>query len=99
MQTFIMLTRLAPDAVKSPKALEDLERKAVEAVKAKCPKVKWKDSYAVMRPYDYLDIFEAPDLATAVQVSALIRTFGHAHTEIWGAMEWARFKEAVRALG
>jgi uncharacterized protein with GYD domain len=76
MQTFIMLTRLAPDAVKSPKALEDLERKAVEVVKAKCPKVKWKDSYAVTGPYDYIDIFEAPDLATAAQVSALIRTFG-----------------------
>jgi hypothetical protein len=39
MQTFVMLTRLAPDAVKSPKALEDLEHKAVEAVKTKCPKV------------------------------------------------------------
>jgi uncharacterized protein with GYD domain len=82
MQTFVMLTRLAPDAAKSPKALEDLERKAVEAVKAKCPKVKWKDSYAVMGPYDYLDIFEAPDLATAAQVSALIRTFGHAHRDL-----------------
>jgi uncharacterized protein with GYD domain len=99
MQTFVMLTRLAPDAVKSPKALEDLEHKAVEAVKAKCPTVKWKGSYAVMGPHDYMDIFEAPDLATAAQVSALIRTFGHAHTEIWGAMEWARFKEAVRVLG
>jgi hypothetical protein len=32
MQTFVMLTRLAPDAVKSPKALEDLEHKVVEAV-------------------------------------------------------------------
>jgi uncharacterized protein with GYD domain len=99
MQIFVMLTRLAPDAAKSPKALEELERKSFEAVKAKCPKVKWKNSYAVMGSYDYLDIFEASDLATAVQVSALIRTFGHAHTEIWGAMEWARFKEAVRVLG
>ena len=98
MQTFVMLTRLAPDAVKSPKALEDLEHNVVEAVKAKCPKVKWKDSYAVMGPFDYIDIFEAPDLASAAQVSALIRAFGHAHTEIWSGMEWARFKEAVRAL-
>jgi uncharacterized protein with GYD domain len=83
MQPFIMLTRLAPDAVKSLKALGDLQRRAVEAVKAKCAKVKWKDSCAVTgRPYDYMDIFEAPDLATAAHMSALIRTFGHAHTEI-----------------
>ena len=67
-----------------PRRWRTSERKAVEAVKAKCPKVKWKNSYAVTGPYDYLDIFEAPDLATAAQVSALIRTFGHAHTEILG---------------
>ena len=51
-----------------------------------------------MGPYDDIDILEAPDLANAAQVSAQVRAFGHAHTEIWGAMEWARFKEAVRAL-
>ncbi|MFZ1102790.1 MAG: GYD domain-containing protein [Hyphomicrobiaceae bacterium] len=96
MQTFVMLTRLAPDAVKSPRALEDLERKAVEAVKAKCPRSSGRT--AVMGPYDDIDILEAPDLANAAQVSAQVRAFGHAHTEIWGAMEWARFKEAVRAL-
>jgi uncharacterized protein with GYD domain len=98
MQTFVMLTRLAPDAVKSPKQLEELERKVVEAVKLKCPKVKWQCSYAVTGPYDYVDVFEAPDLATAAQVSMLVRTFGHAQTEIWGAMAWDRFKEAVRGL-
>lgn len=96
MQTFVMLTRLAPDAVKSPRALEDLERKAVEAVKAKCPKVKWKDSRdGALRRHRHP---RGPDLANAAQVSAQVRAFGHAHTEIWGAMEWGRFKEAVRAL-
>jgi len=32
------------------------------------------------------------------QVSALIRTFGHAQTEIWTGTEWDRFKEIVRSL-
>jgi hypothetical protein len=27
-----------------------------------------------------------------------VRTFGHAQTEIWTAMEWDRFKEIARAL-
>ena len=62
MQTFIMLTRLAPDAVKSPKALEDLERKAIEAVKAKCPKVKWKNSYAMKRFVNLMGLFPAGNL-------------------------------------
>ena len=38
----------------------------------------------------------APDIETAALVSTLIRTFGHAQTEIWTATEWDRFKELVR---
>jgi hypothetical protein len=42
--------------------------------------------------------FIADDIETAAKVSALIRTFGHAQTEIWTATEWDRFKEIVRTL-
>src|SRR5579883_2375943 len=49
-------------------------------------------------PCDYLDIFRARDVETATKVSTLVRTFGHAHTEIWTATEWDRFKEIVRGL-
>jgi uncharacterized protein with GYD domain len=98
MATFIMLTRLGPDAARSPQALEQLERKAMEKVRKDCPDVEWVCNYAVLGPYDYLDIFLAKDIETAARVSTLIRTFGHAHTEIWAATEWDRFKEIVRAL-
>ena len=98
MLTFVMLTRLSPEAVRSPQALEQLERKAMERVRKECPHVQWVASYAILGPCDYLDIFRAKDVETAARVSTLIRTFGHAQTEIWTATEWKRFKEIVRQL-
>jgi uncharacterized protein with GYD domain len=98
MPIFVMLTRLSTDAVRSPTALEQLERQAMDRVRKDCPNVEWLGSYAILGPCDYLDIFRAGDIETATKVSALIRTFGHAHTEIWTATEWDRFKEIVRTL-
>ena len=52
----------------------------------------------ILTPCDYLDVFRAKDVETASKVSTLIRTLGHAQTEIWTATEWGRFKEIVRTL-
>jgi uncharacterized protein with GYD domain len=98
MPTFVMLTRLTPGSLQSPRSLEQLERQVAERIRSECPEVEWLHNFAVLGPYDYLDIFRAPDLESASKVSTLIRTFGHAHTEVWGAIEWQRFKEVVATL-
>jgi uncharacterized protein with GYD domain len=98
MSTFILLTRLSPEAVRSPHAYEVLERRAMDAVRSQCPEVEWQKSFAVLGPYDYLDIFRAPDIETATKVAALVRIAGHAHTEVWAATEWEQFKRMVGAL-
>jgi uncharacterized protein with GYD domain len=98
MQTFIMLTRLSPDAAGSPQALEDLEQKAMARIRKDCPDVEWLVSYAVLGGCDYVDIFRANDIDTANRVSALIRTQGHASTEVWPATTWKKFKQTMREL-
>ena len=98
MADFIMLTRLTHGALSSPSSLENLEREVMERVRAECPEVEWKLSYAVLGPCDYLDIFAAPDIEMATKVATIVRTFGHASTEVWAATEWSRFKELVRYL-
>jgi len=98
MSTFIMLTRLATGTPRSPENLEELERSAIQQVESRCSSVRWLSSYAVLGRSDYVDIFEAPDIETAMKVSALIRTFGHADTEVWPAVEWQRFKTIARSL-
>ena len=98
MQTFIMLTRLSHGALQSPSSLETLGRTVAERIRADCPKVEWTASYAVLGPTDYLDIFTAPDIDEATKVATIIRTFGHATTEVWCATQWERFLELVRYL-
>ena len=98
MATFIMLTRVSPETLSSPRSLGELEHKAMEAVRSECPAVKWLQSYAILGPYDYVDVFEAPDIEAATKVSMLIRSYGRASSEIWPATEWKKFKQMVEAM-
>jgi uncharacterized protein with GYD domain len=98
MSTFIMLTKLAPGEARTAPNLEELERSVVDHVRQQCPNVHWLQSFAVLGRPDYVDIFTAPDTETAMKVSALVRTFGAADTEIWPAVEWDRFKTIARSL-
>ncbi len=96
MATYIMLTRLSPEAVGDPKYVEKLERKVADRVRKNCPEVKWIGSYSVLGPYDYVDIFEAPDGESATKVALLVRSFGHGVTETWVATPWDRFVQLAK---
>ncbi len=98
MATFIMLTRLGQQDLKSPASLPDLSHEVMEHIRKDCPGVEWKASYAVLGPTDYLDIFSAPDIDEAAKVATIIRTVGHATTEIWAATEWEKFANLTRDL-
>ena len=98
MPTYVMMTRVVPELIRTPKVLEELEQEAVEAVRRNCPEVKWLHNYAILGSYDYLDLFEAPDNETAAKVSTLIRAHGRSHTEVWVATEWQKFKNVLKEL-
>jgi uncharacterized protein with GYD domain len=91
MPTYVMLTRLTPEAAKTPGELKRLERLVADHVRKDCPQVKWIANYATLGPYDYLDIFDAPDETVAAKVVMIVRSYGHGQTETWTAMPWDRF--------
>ena len=98
MSTFIMLTKLASGSARTALNVEQLERSAVDHVQQVCPNVHWLHSYAVLGRPDYVDVFTAPDIETAMKVSALVRTFGGADTEVWPAVEWEQFRSIARSM-
>jgi uncharacterized protein with GYD domain len=99
MSTYVILTRVSPESITTPQALDRLETEVKQRVEKECPGVKWIANYAIMGPYDYLDLFEAPDNDTAMRVSTIIRSFGNATTELWPATEWKNFKKLIKTDG
>ncbi len=93
MPHYVMLTRVSTEAIAEPAIFEDLNRRIGARIRQECPEVRWLANYTVLGPYDYLDIFDAPDNESAAKVALIIRSFGHASTEIWPAMTWERFRE------
>jgi uncharacterized protein with GYD domain len=98
MPTYVMLTRLSPQALKRPESVVELNKEVEERIKKECAGVKWLSNFAVLGPADYLDIFEAPDSEAATKVSLLVRSFGHATTETWIATPWDRFASLAKTL-
>jgi uncharacterized protein with GYD domain len=96
--TYVMLTRLSPEALTRPESVVQLNKQISERIKRECSKVKWVANYAVLGSCDYLDIFDAPDPETATKVSLLVRSFGHATTETWIATPWERFADLAKEL-
>jgi uncharacterized protein with GYD domain len=95
MGNYVLLTKLSGESVIEPKRLIDLERQVKERIKKECEDVRWVSNHVILGPYDYLDVFEAPDALTASKVATIVRSFGHATTETWNAIPWEEFKSTL----
>jgi uncharacterized protein with GYD domain len=98
MKTFILLTKLAPEASKQMKDRAKLGRYWLEQVKEKCPEVKFIQHYALLGAYDFLDIYEAPDEETAAKVSMISLSNGAFEAQSLTAIPYKRFLELTEQI-
>ena len=98
MKTFILLTQLSPEISKQLKERAKLGRDWLEQVKKKCPDVKFVAHYALLGPYDFLDIYEAPDEDTAAKVSMISMANGAFKAESLIAIPYKRFLELINEV-
>ena len=47
MGTYMMMTRLSPEALQNPSSVDALNGAVVERIKKECPNVKWLANYGI----------------------------------------------------
>ncbi len=98
MPTFVLMTRLAPDNMRSASGRRATGKEWLEKVSRVCPEVKWLAHYALLGPYDFMDIYEAPDVETAHRVSLISRAEGALSAESWQALPYDRFLKLLEEV-
>ncbi len=91
MSTYIILTKLSPEAFKDPKDFKKLAEAVSEKIKSECPGVTWKSSFATLGRFDVVDIVRSNDLKQVEKAAMIIRAYGHAITETMVATPWKEF--------
>jgi uncharacterized protein with GYD domain len=98
MKTFILLTKLAPEISRQMKNRGKLGRSWLDQVKEKCPQVKFIEHYALLGPYDFIDIYEAPDEETAAKVSMISLSNGAFEAQSLIAIPYKKFLKLVKEI-
>lgn len=91
MATYIILSRVSPEAFRDPKDIKKLAEAVLAKTKSDCPGVVWKDSYATLGRFDFVDVVEADDLKEVEKAAMIIRAYLHSTTETLAATPWEEF--------
>lgn len=95
MATYIILSKLGPNAFDTPDGLKNMAKLVRERLAKECPKAKWVQSYGCMGSYDVVDIVESVDHQQIEKAVMIIRAFGHSTTETLLATPWDDFLKAL----
>ncbi|MCP4901036.1 MAG: GYD domain-containing protein [bacterium] len=98
MPRFVQMTRLAPESVRDAEVRRAMGRQWLKKVKISCPEVKWIAHYAILGPYDFMDIYEAPTVEVAHKVSLISRAEGAVTAENWQALPYDQFLELLEEV-
>lgn len=98
MKTYILMTKLSPESCSQMKNRAEMGRAWLDRVKDKCPEVKFLSHHALLGPYDFMDIYEAPDDETAARVSMISLAHGAFFAESWPTIPYKRFVELSKEI-
>ena len=95
MATYVILSKLSPTAFNELGEFKEIAATVSAKIKAECPGVAWKHSYATMGRFDVVDVVEAEDPLEVERAAMIIRAHGNASTETLPATPWHQFVDAM----
>jgi len=99
MPMFVMLIKLSPELARDFKSMEEIGKKVGARYREACPGVNVTTHLALLGPYDFMDILEAPSEETAFRMAAVILASGMASSvETWTALPYQKLLEVTRDL-
>lgn len=98
MPMFVLMTRLSPESVSDAADRRVTGKEWLQKVKVACPQVKWHSHYALLGRYDFMDLYEAPDVETAHMVSMISRANGAVSAESWQALHYEEYLKLLEQL-
>jgi uncharacterized protein with GYD domain len=98
MSTFILMSKLTPELTRDLSRRHKVGQEWKREIEEKCPGVKWLGHYMLLGPYDFVDIYEAPDEETAAKVSLITMSRGALKAESWTAIPYARFLDLAEEI-
>lgn len=98
MGLYILMTKLTPEISSDLQRREAIGKEWKKKVDQLCPDVKWIAHYALLGPYDFMDIYQAESNETATRVSMITRANGALSAESWPAMNWSHFVDIIKEL-
>jgi len=91
MATYIILSRISPDAFEDPRDFRKVADNVAKRIRKECKSIIWKASYATLGRFDVVDVVEADDPRDVERAAMIIRGLGHATTETLAATPWHDF--------
>jgi uncharacterized protein with GYD domain len=95
MATYIILSRISPEAFSDPYEFKKIAERVAKKIKNECPDVKWRQSYSTMGRFDVIDIVESEDPEQIAKAAMIIRAYGHSTTETLRAFQWQEFLDMM----
>ena len=96
MPIYVLMTKLAPGSMQDAQDRSSKGKDWLQKVSKACPDVKWLAHYSLLGPYDFMDMYEAPNDMTAYKISLISRKEGAVSAESWPAIP---YEEHLKLLG